>query len=81
MVTAPVDVRMARIRIRNCLTEVQARSRIDAQRHEAELLLELPSSRLLGFLKMPVRSEISNDDSSQLLPQLDYLLNQTLTHI
>lgn len=81
VVTAPVDVRMARIRIRNGLTEVQARSRIDAQRHEADLLRELPSSRLLGFLKIPVRSEINNADDSQLLPQLDYLLNQTLTHI
>lgn len=79
-VTAPEDVRMARIQARNGISPTQARARIDAQRHEARLLRELPSSDLLGFLKLPVRSEIRNSDDAQLLPRLDYLLNQTLTH-
>lgn len=85
-VTAPLQVRIARLAARSGLSEAEARARIEAQRHEAELLSQLPSSRSSRSSHpsqsspSPFRSQIINSDASQLLPQLDRLLNQTLTH-
>lgn len=83
-VTAPLEVRIARLKARNGLTEAEARSRIDAQRREAELLRELgepgairESGELREFRKLRV---LRNSGSARLLPRLDLLLNQTLTH-